>query len=324
MRVIFMGTPEAAVPTLLGLLDAGHDVLAVFTQPDRPVGRHQVLTPPPVKGVAQAKGIPVYQPEKLRTNESVRALIQELVPEVIVVVAYGKILPAWLLRLPPLGCVNVHFSLLPKYRGAAPVQWAIAMGETITGVTTMLMDEGVDTGPILLQRACEIGPDETAPELTERLARLGAELLLETLAGLQAGRIEPRPQDETQASHAPLLRREHGWVDWRLSAVEIRNRIRGFQPWPGAWTLLGGARLILWRAEAEVERFEEDAHVAPGTICAIERDAFVVVCGGPSRLRITEVQLEGRRRLPTREFLKGARLSIGLQLGQEGPPPTTS
>ncbi len=315
MRVIFMGTPEAAVPTLLRLLQSEHEIVAVFTQPDRPAGRHRVLTPPPVKRIASAYGIPVYQPEKLRTNEEVRMMLHALAPDVIVVVAYGKILPAWLLNLPPLGCVNVHFSLLPKYRGAAPVQWAIAMGETVTGVTTMLMDEGVDTGPILLQRACEIGPDETAPELTERLAQLGAELALETLAGLQQGRLTPRPQEETHASQAPLLRREHGWVDWHLSAEEIRNRIRGFQPWPGAWTRLGDARLILWRAQAEAGASEEEARLDPGTISAIERDAFVVVCGAGSRLRLTEVQLEGRRRMPAREFLKGARLSVGLRLG---------
>ncbi|MCS6816460.1 MAG: methionyl-tRNA formyltransferase [Blastocatellia bacterium] len=319
MRVIFMGTPEAAVPTLQRILSE-HEVLAVFTQPDRPVGRHQVLTPPPVKEVAQAHGIPVYQPEKLKTNEEVHALIRALSPEVIVVVAYGKILPGWLLSIPPLGCVNVHFSLLPKYRGAAPVQWAIAMGETVTGVTTMLMDEGLDTGPILLQRACEIGPEETAPEVTERLAHMGAELLSETLEGLRVGRIEPKPQEEAQASWAPLLRREHGWVDWTLPAEAIRNRIRGFQPWPGAWTTLHGARLILWKAQADVGRPGEELSFPPGTVSAIERDAFVVACGEGTRLRITEVQLEGRRRLPAGEFLKGARLSVGLRLGQEGPP----
>ncbi len=319
MRVIFMGTPEAAVPTLRKLLESEHEVLAVFTQPDRPTGRHQVLTPPPVKRVAQEAGIPVHQPEKLKTNEDVRAVIHALGPDVIVVVAYGKILPPWLLQIPRLGCVNVHFSLLPKYRGAAPVQWAIARGEAVTGVTTMLMDEGVDTGPILLQRECPIGPDETAPELTERLAHLGAELLLETLKGLSQGRIQPRPQDEAQASYAPLLRREHGWVDWNRSAWEIRNRIRGFQPWPGAWTRLGGARLILWRAQAEEG---EPSPWPPGTICAIERQALLVVCGGATRLRITELQLEGKRRLPASEFLKGARVDVGVRLGEGEPPPS--
>ncbi len=320
MRILFMGTPEAAVPTLQRLLESGHEVIAVFTQPDRPVGRHQVLTPPPVKEVARAHGIPVYQPEKLKTNEEVRTLVRALSPEVIVVVAYGKILPGWLLGIPPLGCVNVHFSLLPKYRGAAPVPWAIALGETVTGVTTMLMDEGLDTGPILLQRACEIGPDETTPEVTERLAHMGAELLLETLEGLREGRIEPRPQEEAQASYAPLLRREHGWVEWTLRAEAIRNRIRGFQPWPGAWTTLRSARLILWKAQVESSPSGEETSLPSGTVSAIERDAFVVVCGEDTRLRITEVQLEGRRRLPAGEFLKGARLSVGLRLGQEAPP----
>jgi methionyl-tRNA formyltransferase len=319
MRVIFMGTPDAAVPTLQQLLVSQHEVIAVFTQPDRPVGRHQVLTPPPVKVVAQSRGIPVYQPEKLKTNEQVQALVRALEPDVIVVVAYGKILPGWALRIPPFGCVNVHFSLLPKYRGAAPVQWAIAMGETITGVTTMLMDEGLDTGPILLQRACEIGPEETAPELTERLAHMGAELLLETLEGLQHGRLVPRPQDDAQASWAPLLRREHGWVEWTLSAEAIRNRIRGFQPWPGAWTTLRGTRLILWKAHADVGPSGESPSLPPGTVSEIARDALVVICGQGTRLRITEVQLEGRRRLPVSEFLKGARLSVGLRLGEGAP-----
>lgn len=314
MRLIFMGTPEAAVPTLEKLLDHGHDVLAVFTQPDKPVGRHQQLTPSPVKVRAEQRGLPVYQPEKIKTNEEVRQIFHALAPEAVVVVAYGKILPPWMLAIPPRGCINVHFSLLPKYRGAAPVTWAIVRGETETGVTTMLMDEGMDTGPILLQRSCPIGADETAPELTERLARMGADLLIETLEGLQQGRLTPIPQDDSQATYAPLLKREDGRIVWTLTAEEIRNRVRGFQPWPGAWTTLRGARVILWRAEAEAPLPTEQRALAPGTICDIRKDAVAVVCGGNSRLIITELQLEGRKRLSAHEFLKGARLEVGIRL----------
>jgi methionyl-tRNA formyltransferase len=314
MRLIFMGTPEAAVPTLEKLLDHGHDVLAVFTQPDKPVGRHQQLAPSPVKVQAEHRGLPVYQPEKIKTNEEVRQIFHALAPEAVVVVAYGKILPPWMLAIPPRGCINVHFSLLPKYRGAAPVTWAIVRGETETGVTTMLMDEGMDTGPILLQRSCPIGADETTPELTERLARMGADLLIETLEGLQQGRLTPIPQDDSRATYAPLLKREDGRIVWTLTAEEIRNCVRGFQPWPGAWTTLRGARVVLWRAEAEAPLPTEQRALAPGTICDIRKDAFAVACGGNSRLLITELQLEGRKRLPAREFLKGARLEVGIRL----------
>jgi methionyl-tRNA formyltransferase len=315
MRVIFMGTPPAAVPTLEKLLEHGHDVLAVFTQPDKPIGRHRQLTPPPVKVLAQQKGIPVYQPEKIKTNEDVRQTFHHLAPDAVVVVAYGKILPPWMLALPRYGCINVHFSLLPKYRGPAPVAWAIVRGETETGVTTMLMDEGLDTGPILLKRSCPIGANETAPEVTERLAHQGADLLIETLEGLRQQSLTPIPQDDSQASYAPLLTREHGCIAWTLTARDIRNRIRGFQPWPGAWTTLGGARLILWRAEAEAALSDSERDLAPGTISDVRKDAFAVVCGGASRLIVTELQLEGRKRLPAREFLKGTRLDVGTRLG---------
>lgn len=314
MRLIFMGTPEAAVPTLEKLLQQGHEVLAVVTQPDKPVGRQQRLTPPPVKVRAEQSGLPVYQPEKIKTNEEVRQIFQTLAPEAVVVVAYGKILPPWLLAIPPRGCINVHFSLLPKYRGAAPVNWAIVRGETETGVTTMLMDEGMDTGPILLQRSCPIGADETAPEVTERLAQMGADVLIETLDGLQHGRLTPIPQDDAQATYAPRLQREDGRIVWTLTAEEIRNRVRGFQPWPGAWTTLRGARVILWRAEAEATLSPSEHDLPPGTISDIRKDAFAVVCGGNSRLIVRELQLEGRKRLPAREFLKGARLEVGLRL----------
>lgn len=311
MRIIFMGTPEAAVPALERVIQRGHEVEAVFTQPDRPVGRHQVLTPPPVKQLAQQYGLTVYQPEKIKTDE-VRTIFETLTPDVVVVVAYGKILPPWLLEIPRQGCINVHFSLLPKYRGAAPVHWAIALGETETGVTTMLMDPGLDTGPILLQRRCEINPDETAPELTEKLAPLAAELLIETLEKLERGEVTPLPQNESQASYAPMLKREDGLIDWQLTAAEIRNRIRGFQPWPGAWTTLKGHRLILWRAAV----LSDEADSPPGTIRHITKDTLVVACGNQTSLRVEELQLEGKRRLSVRDFLNGTRLEVGMPLGQ--------
>jgi methionyl-tRNA formyltransferase len=316
MRIIFMGTPEPAVPTLKQLIEQGHEVLAVFTQPDRPVGRHQVLTPPPVKLLAEQHGMAVYQPEKIKNNEEVRQVFQSLAPDLTVVVAYGRILPPWLLAIPKLGCVNVHFSLLPKYRGAAPVNWAIARGEPETGVTTMLMDEGMDTGPILLQRKCELGSDETAPELMERLALVGAELLSETLEGIQSGSVAPVPQDHSQATSAPMLKREDGLIDWNLTAQEIRNRLRGFQPWPGAWTMLKGTRLMIWRAEAEPGSSEAERHVLPGTLSEMRKDAFAIGCGGGSQLIVKEVQLEGKKRLGAGEFLRGAHLEVGVRLGE--------
>lgn len=316
MRIIFMGTPETAVPTLERLLQVDHQVEAVITQPDRPVGRGRKWTPPPVKRAAMQYGLRVVQPEKINTDE-MRALFESIAPDVVVVVAYGKILPPWLLRIPRRGCINVHFSLLPKYRGAAPVNWAIARGETETGVTTMLMDEGLDTGPILLQRRCPIGPEETAPELARRLAQLGAELLIETLERWERGELTPRPQDDAQASYAPRLKRDDGRIDWSLRAIEIHNRIRGFQPWPGAWTTLRGARLILWRAHPLPPHAGGAA--PPGTISELAKDALVVTCGEHTRLRVEELQLEGKRRLSARDFLNGTRLEVGLRLGDGEP-----
>jgi len=316
MRIIFMGTPEVAVPTLRKIIERGHEVGAVFTQPDKPTGRHQILTPPPVKVAAEKYGLAVYQPEKIKNNEEVRQVFQALSPDAAVVVAYGRILPPWLLEIPRLGCINVHFSLLPKYRGAAPVNWAVARGETETGITTMLMDEGMDTGPILLQWRYPIDQEETAAEVMEKFSHIGAELLVETLEGVRSGTITPTPQDHSQATYAPMLKREDGMIDWNLTAQEIRNRIRGFQPWPGAWTVVKGARLILWKAEVETEISEEERVLAPGTISDLRKDALAVVCGGPSRLVIREVQLEGKKRLSAGEFLRGARLQVGIRLGQ--------
>jgi methionyl-tRNA formyltransferase len=311
MRIVFMGTPEIAVPSLERLVAAGHDVRGVFTQPDRPVGRSQTLTEPAVKQAAGRLGIPVYQPAKVRTDET-RDLLASLDPEAVVVLAYGRILPPSLLAVPPRGCINVHTSLLPAYRGAAPIQWAIARGEVETGVTTMLMDEGLDTGAILLQRATPIGPEETAPELAGRLAVLGAELLEETLARIDE--IRPVPQDHSAATLAPVLTREDGLVDWSLTAREIADRCRGFQPWPGTWTTLGGARLHVWRATPLAGGSGEE----PGTIVEARGDRLVVACGGDTSLLAHELQLEGKRRMAARDLVNGLRLAVGARLGEAG------
>ncbi|HYP52747.1 MAG TPA: methionyl-tRNA formyltransferase, partial [Pyrinomonadaceae bacterium] len=247
MRIVFMGTPESAVATLARCVEDGHEVAAVWTQPDRPAGRGNRLTPPPVKEFALARGLAVHQPSKIKTDDA-RSLFESHAADAAVVVAYGRILPPSFLRAPRRGCVNVHFSLLPKYRGAAPVNWAIVRGEAETGVTTMLMDEGLDTGPVLLRRAAAIGERETAPELLARLARAGAELLSETLARFDE--IEPQRQNDECATLAPLLRREDGRVDWSEHASQVERRVRGFQPWPNAHTSHQGRRLIVWRAEA--------------------------------------------------------------------------
>src|SRR5262252_3853902 len=250
MRLIFMGTPEFAVPVLERLVQDGHQVLTVFTQPDKPSGRGNTLHAPPIKQVSQRLGIPVYQPARIKTNDEVRQAFESLRPDACIVAAYGKILPEWLLQIPRLGCINVHSSLLPKYRGAAPVSWAIANGERQTGVTIMQMDPGMDTGPVWSQQATEIGPEETAPELSARLAEMGASLLSKTLFQIERGEGPPTPQDDSKAIYAPMLKREHGRIDWNESASAIADRIRGFQPWPGSYTLAAGARVIIWRASA--------------------------------------------------------------------------
>ncbi|MGE0102242.1 MAG: methionyl-tRNA formyltransferase [Blastocatellales bacterium] len=313
MRLIFMGTPEFAVPSLKKLIEAGHEISAVFTQPDRPVGRKQVITPPPVKLVALEHGIAVHQPEKIR-NAAARAEIEPMLRAVdaCVVAAYGKILPAWMLEAPRLGCINVHSSLLPKYRGAAPINWAIVNGETETGVTIMQMDEGMDTGAILLQGSLQIGASETAAELTPRLAELGAALLIETLGKLEGGQIAPRAQQDDEASYAPILKREDGLVDWSRSAVEIFNRLRGFKPFPGCHTLFNGQKVEIVRAEATSNSTSEP----PGAVAEVGRDYFDVACGGGTVLRIHEVQPAGKRAMTVRDFLNGVRLEAGARLGE--------
>lgn len=318
MRLVFMGTPETAVPTLKRCLDDGHEIVAVWTQPDRVAGRGHSLREPPVKEFARTHGLNVHQPTKIKTEEA-RELFASHDADACVVVAYGRILPSAFLSAPRRGCLNVHFSLLPKYRGAAPVNWAIVRGETETGVTTMQIDEGLDTGAIYLQRATLIGETETAPQLLARLAETGAELLSETLARLDE--LEPRPQREAEATHAPLLRREDGLVDWTASAPEIERRVRGFQPWPNAHTLFRGQRLVIHQAAPRSvltdEAGSDDMAVAVGELTKAHGDELEVACGERTRLRLSEVQLEGKRRMSARDFINGMRVRAGERLGDE-------
>lgn len=307
MRLVFLGTPAFAVPTLERIVEAGHEVAAVVTQPDRPRGRGQQPAPPPVKEAALRYGLPVYQPERVRRPEAVEHL-RSLAAEAMVVVGYGQIIPQVVIDLAPLGIINVHASLLPKYRGAGPIQWAIVNGETRTGVTTMRINAGLDTGDMLLKAETEIGPDETAIELGRRLATLGADLLVETLAGLAAGSIRPAPQDDSQASYAPLLKKEDGRIDWAAPAESIHNRVRGLQPWPGAFTAFRGQALHLWRT-----RLSDGA--GRGTAGAIVSLRPLVVACGAGNLEIVEAQLEGRKRLPAADFVNGQRVTLEEVLG---------
>lgn len=309
MRIIFMGTPQAAVPTLERILVDGHEVVAVYTQPDRPSGRGNKIVFSPVKEFALAKGLEILQPQKIRTAEALETFRSHKA-DVAVVVAYGRILPETFLNAFPNGAINLHFSLLPKYRGAAPVNWAIVNGETETGVTTMRMDAGLDTGDILLQRSTVIGEEETAVELMERLAITGAELLSETLANLSA--IKPVKQDNGQATFAPILKKEDGLIDWRLDANEIVNRIRGFQPFPSTFTYHQQSKLTFWRAKSE--SVEDESRYEPGEIVETE-GRLLIGCGNGSVLLVDELQLEGKRRMPTRDFLNGVKLRKGEVLG---------
>ncbi len=309
MRIVFMGTPQAAVPTLERILVDGHEVVAVYTQPDRPSGRGNKIVFSPVKEFALERGIEILQPQKIRTAEALETFRSHKA-DVAVVVAYGRILPETFLNAFPNGAINLHFSLLPKYRGAAPVNWAIVNGETETGVTTMRMDAGLDTGDILLQRATVIREEETAVELMERLAITGAELLSETLANLSA--IKPVKQDNGQATFAPILKKEDGLIDWRLDANEIVNRIRGFQPFPSTFTYHQQSKLTFWRAKSE--SVEDESRYEPGEI--VETDGRLLIgCGNGSVLLVDELQLEGKRRMPTRDFLNGVKLRKGEVLG---------
>lgn len=303
LKLVFCGTPQFAVPTLEALLGAGHELALVVSQPDRPVGRTQVMTPPPVKQVALAAGLPVVQPEKIKNNENFRAGLEAIAPDAIVVVAYGRIIPAWMLKLPRMGCINLHASLLPKYRGAAPIQWSVANGDAFTGNTTMLLQEGLDTGPILLQQPREIGPTETAEDLFRDLSQSGAPLMLETLDGLANGTIQMTWQNDSLATMAPLLKREDGRIDFSTRAAhEIYNRWRGFQPWPGAFTTLDGKKLIVHRMAPAPERSQGGE---PGVVC-VEGNRLFAACAGKTWVELLEVQLEGKKRVTAAEFLRGA------------------
>ncbi len=309
MRLVFCGTPEFAVPSLAALHGAGHSVELILTQPDRPSGRGMQLAPSPVKQWALAHGLPIAQPEKVRTNPELQAKLEEIAPDAIAVVAYGRILPAWMLALPRLGCMNLHGSLLPKYRGAAPIQWAVARGEPVTGVTTMLLEEGLDTGPMLERRELRITPDATAAELFPRLAELGAPLLVSTLEGLAGGGLIPEPQDAGKASHAPILTREDGRIDFARPATESYNRWRGFQPWPGAWTLLNGKKLTFTR----LARPTYFMGYAPGTLF-VESDTLYLCCSQSSAVEVLELQLEGKRPSSAADFLRGYPHLLGARL----------
>ncbi len=299
MRLVFCGTPQFAIPTLQQLLAAGHRIELVVTQPDRVRGRDQDPTPPPVKILAQQEGLPVVQPEKIKNNPDLRARLEAIKPDAIIVVAYGRIIPEWMLNLPRWGNINLHASLLPKYRGAAPIQWAVANGETVTGATTMRLDQGLDTGATLLQRSLSIEPDQTAEQLFPLLAESGANLMRQTLEGLEAGTIQPIPQDNAGASLAPILEREDALVDFTRSAAEIYNRWRGFQPWPGAYTLFRGRKLTLHRLIPA-----GSTAAAPGEM-TVEGGRLFVAAGSSTRLELLEVQMEGKKRLPVADFLRG-------------------
>jgi methionyl-tRNA formyltransferase len=316
LKLVFCGTPQFAVPTLEALLDAGHEVALVVSQPDRPQGREQALMAPPVKQRALAAGIEVTQPEKIKNNGEFRARLETIAPDAIVVVAYGRIIPPWMLALPRLGCVNLHASLLPKYRGAAPIQRAIAMGDAYIGNTTMLLEEGLDTGPILLQQTMEIGREQTAVDMFPLLANAGAPLVVETLAGLADGTIHPQPQNHEGATFAPLLDREDGRMNFAArTATELYNRWRGFQPWPGAFTALNQKKLIVHRIAIAGEGYAERLGAAePGSI-RVEDGHLFACCAENTWLEFKEVQLEGKKRLDTGEFLRGNPLTPDARLG---------
>ena len=314
MKIVFCGTPKFAVPTLQALLAAGHDIPLVVSQPDRPVGRTQELTAPPVKQAALDAGLSVTQPEKIRNNEKFRARLENIAPDVIVVVAYGRIIPPWMLALPRLGCINLHASLLPKYRGAAPIQWAVAMSETVTGNTTMLLEEGLDTGPILLQQAYAIRPEQTAVDLFDELAVHGAPLVVETLAGLDDGSILPRAQDDSGATLAPILRRDDGRMDFATrTAAELHNRWRGFQPWPGAFTSFDGKKLIVHRMAA-VHPAQLGIVTSDPGLALVEDHRLFVSCAQGTWLELIEVQLEGKKRISAADFLRGLHSSALAKL----------
>ena len=311
MILVFCGTPQFAVPTLESLVAASHSVPLVVTQPDRPRGRGMELAASPVKDAAIRLGVPVVQPAAIKNNAEFRGQLEALHPDAIIVVGYGRIIPQWMIDLPQYGNLNLHASLLPKYRGAAPIQWAIANGESITGVTTMRIDAGLDTGDILMQREMAILPDDTAETLAPKLASDGAELMIETLRGLETGQVKPTPQDHSRATLAPILKKEDGRMDFSRSAYELFNRMRGFRPWPGAFTTFKGKNMQVHRAEPV-----QSADGLPQGSTAVQDARLVVGCGQDTALNLIEVQLDGKRRMSAQEFINGYRPKPGDRLGE--------
>ena len=317
LNLVFCGTPRFAVPTLEKLVEAGFRIQLVVTQPDKPRGRGMEFAQSPVKQRALELGLQVVQPDKIKNNEEFRSQIASLKPDAIVVVGYGRLIPQWMIDLPPLGNINLHGSLLPKYRGAAPIQWAIASGETVTGVTTMKIDSGLDTGDILLQKDIPIEPTDTAETLAPRMATIGADLMSDTLHGLRAGTVHPTRQDHSKVSLAPILKKEDGEIDFHRSAEEICNRLRGFQPWPGAYTSFRGKNLQVWDAKP-LQRVLNEAELV------LEADRLIVGCGKGTALEPHVVQPEGKKRMAARDFVHGYRPESGERLGAKNiPPPTT-
>jgi methionyl-tRNA formyltransferase len=310
MDIVFCGTPRFAVPTLEKLVEAGFRVRLVVTQPDKPRGRGMEVAESPVKRRAIQFRLPITQPDKIKNNQEFKDSLAAIAPAAIVVVGYGRIIPQWMIDLPPLGNINLHASLLPKYRGAAPIQWAIASGETVSGVTTMLIDAGLDTGNILLQKEMPIAAEDTAESLSLALAGIGAELMVETLRGLEAGTITPRPQDDSQASLAPILTKEDGVIDFNRSAEEICNRLRGFQPWPGVYTSFRGKKLTVWLAQPANKTVEP-------AVMNVKQDRLLAGCGNGA-VEFLELQPEGKKRMPARDFVHGYHPQPGEKLG-EGP-----
>jgi methionyl-tRNA formyltransferase len=310
MKLVFCGTPMFAVPSLERLAAAGFEIQLVVTQPDRPQGRGMTLTAPPVKQSALRLGFPVIQPEKIKKNEEFQTQLKTLQPDAIIVVGYGRIIPPWMLELPHYGNINVHASLLPKYRGAAPVQWALARGETVSGVTTMLLNEGLDTGDILLQKEMTIRPEDTAVTYAPRLAEMGADMIVETLRGLEDKAITPVPQGHSKATLAPILRKEDGLVDFSRTATEIHNRLRGFQPWPGAYTQFCGKSLKLISAGLE----DTLSNLELGELRVGDEKLFVG-CAERTVLELLQVQPEGKRAMTAREFINGYHPAAGERLG---------
>ena len=306
MRVVYMGTPDFAVKPLEALISNNYEVVGVFTQPDKPVGRKAVLTPPPVKVVAESNNIPVFQPNSLKNGEGVK-ILETLKPDVVIVVAYGKILPKDFLEFAKYGCINIHGSILPEYRGAAPIQWSVLDGKEFAGVTSMQMNEGLDTGDILLVEKTKIQENETSGDLYERLTVLGADVLLKTLEAIKNNSLNPQKQDDSKSSYAKMLDKSLSKIDWNLSAQEVHNKIRGLDPWPVALTRFDGKNLKLFRSRLLNEEYNKSA----GTVIK-SKDGIVVVCGDKKAVLITEVQLEGKKRMSASDFSRGANLSDGM------------